>query len=73
MVDDHDAAAELLDIVEIVSSEQHRGAEFTIDGAQKLADVILGYHVEADGRLIQKKQRGIMKQRGGEIAAHALA
>ena len=73
MVDDHDAAAQLLDIVEVVRGEQHGGSEFAIDGAQKVADVVLGHHVEADGGLVEKQQRRIVQQRGGKVAAHALA
>ena len=40
---------------------------------RKLPDVIFGDHVQADGRLVEKQQRRIVKQRRGQIAAHALA
>ena len=54
VVDDHDASAQLLDVVEIVRGQQNGGVEFAVDGAEKVADVILGHHVEADGRLVEK-------------------
>ncbi len=73
VIDDHDAAAKLLDIVEIVSGEQNGGVKLAIDGAQELADVVLGNHVEANGRLIEKEERGIVQQCRGQIAAHAFA
>ena len=72
-VDDHDAAAKLLDVVEVVGGEQNRGVKFAINGAQKMADLILGDYVETDGRLVEKKQRRIVQQRGCKIAAHPLA
>src|SRR5580765_3902873 len=72
-VDDHDAATELFDVVEIVGGEKDGRFVALVYGAEKLANVILGYDVEADGGLIEKKNRRIVKQRGGEIAAHALA
>src|SRR5580704_2394285 len=73
VVNNHDAAAKLFDIVEVVGSEQNRGAEFAIDGAQKMADVIFRHHVESDSRLVQKQQRGIVQQRSSQVAAHAFA
>ena len=73
MIDDHDAPAQFLDIVEIVCRQQHRRAKFAIDRTQELANMILGDHVEADRRLIKKKQRRIVQQRRGEVAAHAFA
>ena len=73
VIDDHDAAAELFDVVEVVGGEQHRGAKFAIDGAQKMADVIFGDYVEADGGLVEEEERGIVEERGGEVAAHTFA
>src|SRR5579859_2394880 len=72
-VDNHDAAAELFDVVEIVGGEKDGGFVALIDGAEKLANVILGDDVEADGGLIEKQNRRIVQQRGGQVAAHALA
>ncbi len=72
-VDDHDAAAELFDVVEIVGGEKDRSFVALVDGAEKLANVVLGDDVEADGGLVEKKNRRIVKERGGEVAAHALA
>ena len=49
------------------------GAKFAIDGAEKLADMVLGHNVESDGGLVEKQQGRIMQQRRRQIAAHALA
>ncbi len=65
-VDDHDAATEFLDVVEVVGGEQDGGVEFAIDGAKELANVIFRDDVEADGGLVEKKERGIVEQRGGQ-------
>ena len=73
VVNDHDAAAELFDVVEIVSGEKDGGAELAVDGAEELADVIFGDDVEADGGLVEEEERGIVEERGGEVAAHAFA
>ena len=73
VVDDHDPAAKLFDVVQVVRRQQNRGVKFAIDGAQEMPDVILGHHVEANRRLIEKQQRRIMQQRGSQIATHALA
>src|ERR1700745_706059 len=73
MVDDHDAAAQLLDIVEVVRGKQNRGVKFSIDSAQEMADVILRHDVQANRRLVEKQQRRIMQQRGIQVATHALA
>src|SRR5580704_4810239 len=73
MIDNHDAAAKLFDIVEVVRSQQNCGVKFAIDGAQEMADMILRHHIQADRRLIEEQQRWIMQQRGSQIATHALA
>ncbi len=73
VVNDHDAAAEFFDVVEIVGGKEDGGAKFAIDGAQKMADVIFGDDVEADGGLVEKEEWRIVQERGGEIAAHAFA
>ena len=72
-VDDHDAATEFLDVVEVVGGEQDGGVEFAIDGAKELANVILRDDVKADRGLVEKKERRIVQQRGGQVAAHAFA
>ena len=72
-VDNHDAATEFFDVVEVVGGEKDRRFVALVDGAKKLANGILGDDVEADGGLVEKKYRRIVEKRGGEIAAHALA
>ena len=72
-VDDHDAAAKFFDVVEIVGGEKDRGFIALVDGPEKLANVIFGDDVEADSGLVEEKDRRIVKQRGSEVAAHALA
>ena len=73
MINDHDPAAKLFDIVEVVCSQQNGGVKFAIDGTQEMTDVILCHHVEANRRLVEKQQRRVMQQRGSQVATHALA
>ena len=73
MVDDHDSFTKLFDVVEIVGGQQYRGAEFAIDCAQKMADMVFRHHVEADRRLVEKQQRRVVQQGRRQIAAHPFA
>src|ERR1700722_17871392 len=73
VVNNHDAAAEFLDVVEVVRRQQHRGAEFAIDGPQEMAVVVLRYNVQPDGGLVEKQQRRIVHARGGQIPTHSFA
>src|ERR1700746_178927 len=73
VVNDHDAAAKLFNIVEVVRRQQNRGVKFAIDGAQEMTDVILRHHVEANRLLVEKQQRRVVEQRGSQVATHALA
>src|SRR5580698_3630434 len=41
-VDDHDAAAEFFDVVEVVSSQKYGGVKFAIDGPQEMANLVFG-------------------------------
>ena len=40
---------------------------------QELAQPALADHVEADGRLVQEQDLGVVQQRGHDVAAHPLA
>ncbi len=73
VVNDHYAATEFFDVVEIVGGEQDCGAKFAIDGAQEVADVVFGDDIEADGGLVEKEEWRIVQERSGEVAAHAFA
>ena len=65
--------AEPLDVGEVVGGEQHGGALLAVHLDEELAHRLLADHVEPDGRLVEEQDRRVVEQRGGELAAHALA
>src|SRR5579885_2281731 len=73
VVDNQQAWAERLYIIHIMSRNQNSCAALSVDMQQKFANTRLGYHIQADGRLIQVEQLWIMQQGRREIAAHTLA
>src|SRR5580704_9008818 len=54
-----------------MSSQEDSSLELAIYGAEKMPHVVLGYHVEADRRLVEKEQGRIVEERGGQVASHA--
>ena len=38
-----------------------------------ITDALFGDHIQADGRLIEEKQLGAVKERGGNFATHSLS
>ena len=73
VVDDQDPVAEPFDILEVVRREDDGRAVFAVDVADELADALFGDHVQADGRLVEKQQRGLMEHGRAEVGAHPLA
>jgi len=73
VVDEHDAPAEALDVGEIVRREDDRRAALTVDLGDELANRLFGHDVQADRRLVQIDDDGVVHHGGGEVAAHALA
>ena len=53
--------------------QEHGRALGAVDLLQEFADALLGNHVQADGGLVKEEQRRIVQERGGQVAAHALA
>ena len=73
VVDHHHPAAQLLDVVQVVGREQHGQCRSRVDPAQELAQPGLADHVEADRRLVEVEDLGVVQQRGRDVAAHPLA
>ena len=73
MVDDDDAAAELLDVRHVMAGEHDGGLLLLIVAADEFAHGLLRNHVQADGRFVQKEHLRLVQQRGDELHLHAFA
>ena len=71
---DHDhPATERLDVLEVVGGEQQRGAPLGVERSQELPQPALAHHVEADRRLVEVEDLGVVEQRRRDVAAHPLS
>ena len=73
MVDHEQAVAEPLDVAQVVCREQHRDAVLAVDLDEEVTHPLLRDDVEADRRLVEKEQLGLVEHRGGQLAAYPLA
>ena len=73
VVDDDGPPADLLDVPGVVRGEEDRGPLLFVHPADEVADRLLHDHVEADRRLVEEQHLGRVQERGGDLAAHALA
>ena len=62
MVDEHHPLAEHGDVGHIVRRQQHRHAALAVDPQQEVADVLLGDDVQANRRLVQVEDVGVVQQ-----------
>ena len=63
--DEDNAAGKGLDILHIVSGQDHGGLFFLIQFQDKISDSQLGHSVQTDGRLVQKQDFGVVKKGSG--------
>ena len=73
LADDDDALGQRLDVVHVVRRQQHGHALLAVEPPHELAHGELRGRIEADGRLVEEQDRGIVQQGGGELRPHALA
>ncbi len=73
MVDDDDAVAQGFQIAGVVRGEQHADVFEPGHLADRVPDVLLGDHVQADGWLVEQDQLRAVEERGGHLTAHPLA
>src|SRR5918997_1513202 len=73
VVDDQHAAAEVLDVGEVVGGEEDGDAALAVDAGEEVPDAGLGDDVEADRRLVEVEEGRVVEDGGGEVAAHPLA
>ena len=73
LADDDDALGQRLDVVHVVGREQHGHALLAVEPPHELAHGELRRRIEADRRLVEEQDRGIVQQGRGELRAHALA
>ena len=72
VVDDDGPLGDVLDVGDVVRGQEDRGAPLLVEADQQLAEPLLGDEVEADGRLVEEEDLGVVEQARGQLAAHAL-
>ena len=65
-------STQCLDVLEVVGGQQQGGAALGVEGAEEVAQPALADHVEADRRLVEVEDLGVVEQRRGDVAAHPL-
>ena len=73
VVDDDGPLGDVLDVGDVVRRQEDRGALLLVEPDQQLAEALLGQQVEADGRLVEEQDLGLVQQARGQLAAHPLA
>ena len=71
--DDHHAAAERGHVFHVVAGQQDRDLPRLLIVPQESLNVVLGDHVEADRRLVEKQHLGRVEQGGDQFHLHPLA
>ncbi len=71
--DDEDAVAEGLDVAHVVAGQEHGHAAARVVLAQAFLDRHLGHDVEADRRLVEQEDLGLVEQGGDQLHLHPLA
>ncbi len=72
MVDDDDAFAQGFEIARVMRGEQHTNVLEPRHFTDRVADVLLGNHVQADGGLIEQDQLRAVQERGCHLTPHPL-
>src|SRR5205085_11844814 len=66
-------ARDVLDVGDVVAREEHRRRPLLVEADEEFAEALLAEQIEADGRLVEKENVGLVEQTGREFATHALA
>jgi hypothetical protein len=61
-----------LNVGQVVRGEQQRHGTLGVDPGEEAAQPFLAGQVQADGRLVEHHQLGVMQQGGGDLAPHPL-
>ncbi len=72
MVDNNDTPAQGFEVPGIVRCQKHADVFEPGHLSDRIPDVLLGDHVQADGRLVEQDQLRSVEQRGGNLTAHPL-
>ena len=73
LVDNHNAAAQLLNVTDIMRCQNDGGLVFLIDFLNRLSDIVLHDQIKTNRRLVQIEHLGIMKERRPQIRTHSLS
>ncbi len=73
VVDDRDAAGELVGLLQVLRGQQDRGAALAVQVADLLPQRHPAHRVEARGRLVEEQHLGLVHERQGQVepTAHA--
>src|SRR5205085_3554369 len=73
VVDDNDAVAQFLDVLHVMARQHRHDLMFGIVEPEKFAHSFLTYDVETNRGLVEKKDAGLVEERGDQLHLHALA
>src|SRR5438105_8253448 len=72
MVNDDGTATYLLDITGIMRGQKDRDTLLRVQLSDQVTDTLLGDDIQANGRLVQEDDGGLVQQGSRQSAAHAL-
>ena len=72
VVDHNNPLAQALDVPRIVAGQEDGRVVVLVQGADGLADLLFGNHIQPNRRLIQKDNARPMQERGGNFTLHPL-
>src|SRR5665213_4449606 len=72
MIDDNDPVTKSLNIIHIMAGKQNRSFGLAVILFYKFSNVLLGHHIQPNGRLIEQKYPKSMKQRSNQFKLHTL-
>ena len=73
LVEQDDAAGELLELGHVVAGHDHRHPSLAIELLDERQNAASGEHVQAEGGFVEQQDLGLVEQREREVGAHALA
>src|ERR687888_132363 len=73
VVDHEQPVAKPLDVAQVVRRQQHGDAALAVDLDEEVADALLRDDVEADRRLVEEEELGLVQHRRGQLAPDPLA
>ena len=73
VINDNDPLAQVFDVASIVAGEKDGGVFGGVEGADGVADLLLGDDIKANGGFVEKDDARPVEEGGGDFTFHALA